>query len=93
MKLELNENNVMVEILQAPEQTESGIIVTRMKKTAAKGLVVSSGYNAVNDPKFNVKEGDIVYFPSADTIGTNITLEGKEYKILDKSILFFKEVL
>ena len=88
----MNVDMVMVRVIEEPSTTASGIHVGMMQKTASRGEIISVGHNAATDERFLLKEGDVVTFPSGSTIGTDVTLEGQAYKLLNSALLFYKEV-
>lgn len=88
MKIEPNVDQVVVSIIETDKITAAGIQVVERRKVAAKGKIEFAGYNALNDDRFKLKVGDVVYFPSL--VGTEIELEGQSLKILRKEDLFFK---
>ncbi|NPA03789.1 MAG: co-chaperone GroES [Epsilonproteobacteria bacterium] len=72
-------NRVLVERVDEPEQTPSGIIIPdNAKEKPLEGNVIAIGPEV--EEEGHIKVGDRVVF--AKYSGTDITLEGKEYLIL-----------
>jgi chaperonin GroES len=72
-------NRVLVERVDEPEQTPSGIIIPdNAKEKPLEGNVLAIGPEV--EEEGHIKVGDRVVF--AKYSGTDITLEGKEYLIL-----------
>ena len=78
-------DRVLVEPAEEKEQVQGGIIIPdTAKEKPTESIVVSLGTGKVNDKgekvPFEVKEGDRVLVSKYG--GTEIKLDGKEYKIL-----------
>ncbi|MRI59065.1 MAG: co-chaperone GroES [Epsilonproteobacteria bacterium] len=72
-------NRVLVERVDEPEQTPSGIIIPdNAKEKPLEGNVLAIGPEV--EEEGHIKVGDRVVF--AKYSGTDITLQGKEYLIL-----------
>ncbi len=72
-------NRVLVERVEEPEKTPSGIIIPdNAKEKPLEGNVLAIGPEV--EEEGHIKVGDRVVF--AKYSGTDITLEGKEYLIL-----------
>ncbi len=79
-------SRVVVEPIEQDEMTPSGIVLPETaKEKPQKGKVLSAGPGDRDDDgkhiPMDVKPGDIVLF--AKYSGTEIKLDGKEYKILN----------
>lgn len=95
MKIRPLGDRVVVEVLKEQEVTAGGIVLpesAQEKPQEAKVLAVGPGKTLDNGEvvPLDVKEGDRVIF--AKYGGTEITVEGKDYLILDSdSILAVRE--
>jgi chaperonin GroES len=79
MKFKPLGNRVLVERVDEPEKTPSGIIIPdNAKEKPLEGNVLAIGPEV--EEEGHIKVGDRVVF--AKYSGTDITLEGKEYLIL-----------
>ena len=80
-------DRVIVEIVEEPQTTASGIVLPdTAKEKSQRGKVISVGNGKMLDNgtrvALDVSEGDTVYF--AKYGGTEVTLEGKNYSILSE---------
>ena len=79
MKFKPLGNRILVERIDEPEQTPSGIIIPdNAKEKPLEGNVLAIGPEV--EEEGHIKVGDRVVF--AKYSGTDITLEGQEYLIL-----------
>ena len=88
MKIRPLHDRVLVKRLESTDTTEGGIIIPESaKEKPQEGKVVAVGAGRTNDEgkriPLAVKKGDKVLF--GKYAGTEITLEGEEYVILDES--------
>ncbi len=82
MKVKPMDDRVLVELLEEETKTASGIIIPdTAKEKPTMGKVVAVGTD--EDLKEFVKEGDKILFGKYG--GEDITLDGKEYKIVQRS--------
>jgi chaperonin GroES len=84
-------DKVVVEVLGAEEKTASGIYLPdSAKKKPQEGTVVATGNGRVLDNgernTLNVKVGDKVLFSKYG--GNEVSIEGKEYTILDEDQIY-----
>lgn len=76
-------SRVVIEPREAENKTASGIIIPdSAKEKPQTGVVVAAGKGA-KDEEMEVKTGDTVLY--GKFAGTEITLDGKEYLILNQS--------
>ncbi len=88
MKIRPLHDRVLVKRLESTDTTEGGIIIPESaKEKPQEGKVVAVGAGRTNDEgkriPLAVKKGDKVLF--GKYAGTEITLDGEEYVILDES--------
>jgi chaperonin GroES len=95
MALKINplDDRVVVTPLEAEERTAGGVILPdTAKEKPQQGKVVSTGPGRLLDSgdraKIAVKKGDIVVYGKYS--GTDVKVEGKEYKILRESEILAK---
>lgn len=82
MKIKPLDDRILLEPLPAEEKTSSGLIIPDTAKEKPRvGLVISIGTD--EDLKEKIKEGDKVLF--AKYGGDEIEMNGKEYRILQRS--------
>ncbi len=82
MKVKPMDDRVLVELLEEETKTASGIIIPdTAKEKPTMGKVVAVGTD--EDLKEFIKEGDKILFGKYG--GEDITLDGKEYKIVQRS--------
>jgi len=82
MKIKPLDDRILLEPLPAEEKTSSGLIIPDTAKEKPRvGLVIAVGTD--EDLKEKVKEGDKVLF--AKYGGDEIEMNGKEYRILQRS--------
>ncbi len=82
MKVKPMDDRVLVELLEEETKTASGIIIPdTAKEKPTMGKVIAVGTD--EDLKEYIKEGDKVLFGKYG--GEDITLDGKEYKIIQRS--------
>nr|WP_319776153.1 co-chaperone GroES [uncultured Sphaerochaeta sp.] len=82
MKLKPMDDRVLVELVEEVSKTASGIIIPDSAKEKPRmGVVIAVGTD--EDLKEYVKEGNKILF--AKYGGEDIELEGKEYKIVNRS--------
>ena len=75
-------DRVLVEPMQAETKTASGIIISdNAKEKPLEGKIVAISKEVEEDENLPLKEGDKVVF--AKYSGTDITIEGKEYLVLN----------
>ena len=79
---------VLIKRLEAEQKTKGGIVLPdTAKEKPQKGTVLAVGDGKLLDDgsraKFQVKKGDRVLFASYG--GTEITVEGQEYLLMDES--------
>lgn len=84
-------DKVVVKVLEAEEKTAGGIILPdSAKKKPTEGEVIAVGNGRVLDngerSALTVKVGDRVLFSKYG--GNEVTLEGKEYTILDEDQIY-----
>ncbi|MGC8861139.1 MAG: co-chaperone GroES [Armatimonadota bacterium] len=84
-------DKVVVEPLEEEEKSPGGIILPdTAKKKPQEGIVVAVGPGKVLDDgsrgEMAVKEGDRVIY--AKYAGTEVTVDGKEYVILDQDSIY-----
>ena len=84
-------DKVVVQVLEADNKSAGGIILPdSAKKKPTEGKVVAIGDGRVLDNgdrnKLSVKKGDKVLFSKYG--GNEVTLEGKEYMILDEDQIY-----
>ena len=84
-------DKVVVEVLDAEEMTASGIFLPdSAKKKPQEGTVIATGNGRVLDNgvrnQLSVKVGDKVLFSKYG--GNEVSLEGKEYTILDEDQIY-----
>jgi chaperonin GroES len=84
-------DKVVVEVLDAEEMTASGIFLPdSAKKKPQEGTVIATGNGRVLDNgernQLSVKVGDKVLFGKYG--GNEVSLEGKEYTILDEDQIY-----
>ena len=73
---------VLVERLEEEAKTASGIIIPdNAKEKPLEGKVVAVSKEVEEDENLPINEGDIVVF--AKYAGTDITIDGKEYLVLN----------
>ncbi len=81
MKIKPLDDRVLVEPMEEEEKTASGIIIPDTAKEKPRmGTVIAVGTD--EDLKEHVKEGDKILF--AKYGGEDITVDGKEYKIVQR---------
>ena len=78
-------DRIVIKVIEDTEQTSGGIFIPdRAKEKPQKGEVVAVGLGKMNDKgerePMDVKVGDIVLY--AKYAGTDIKIDGTEYKIL-----------
>ena len=78
-------DRIVIKVIEDTEQTSGGIFIPdSAKEKPQKGEVVSVGQGKLNDKgerePMDVKTGDIVLY--AKYAGTDIKIDGVEYKIL-----------
>ncbi|HQF42056.1 MAG TPA: co-chaperone GroES [Ignavibacteriaceae bacterium] len=82
MKIKPLDDRILLEPLPAEEKTSSGLIIPDTAKEKPRvGLVIAVGTD--EDLKEKIKEGDKVLF--AKYGGDEIEMNGKEYRILQRS--------
>ncbi len=82
MKIKPMDDRVLVEIVEEESKTASGIIIPdSAKEKPTTGTVVAVGTD--EDLKENVKEGDKILFGKYG--GEDISFDGKDYKIIQRS--------
>ncbi len=82
MKIKPMDDRVLIEPMEEEEKTSSGIIIPDTAKEKPRmGTVIAVGTD--EDLQEKVKEGDKVLF--AKYGGEDITVDGKEYKIVSRS--------
>jgi len=82
MKVKPMDDRVLVELLEEETKTASGIIIPdTAKEKPTMGKVVAVGTD--EDLKEFIKEGDKILFGKYG--GEDITLDGKDYKIVQRS--------
>lgn len=94
MALKILGDRVMIDVDEAPE-TEGGILLPETaQEKPTRGTVVAVGEGRKTDDGEiiapEVDEGDVVVFGKYG--GHDITVDGKEYKILESSQLYGKIV-
>lgn len=94
MALKILGDRVMIDVEDAPE-TEGGILLPETaQEKPTRGTVVAVGEGRKTDSgeliEPDVDEGDVVVF--SEYGGHDITVDGKEYKILDSSGIYGKIV-
>jgi chaperonin GroES len=73
---------VLVERMEEESKTASGIIIPdNAKEKPLEGKVVAISKEVEEDENLPINEGDIVVF--AKYAGTDITIDGKEYLVLN----------
>ncbi len=73
---------ILVERLEEESKTASGIIIPdNAKEKPLEGKVVAISKEVEEDENLPINEGDIVVF--AKYAGTDITINGKEYLVLN----------
>jgi len=73
---------ILVERLEEESKTASGIIIPdNAKEKPLEGKVVAISKEVEEDENLPINEGDIVVF--AKYAGTDITIDGKEYLVLN----------
>jgi chaperonin GroES len=73
---------VLVERLEEESKTASGIIIPdNAKEKPLEGKVIAISKEVEEDDTLPINEGDIVVF--AKYSGTDITIDGKEYLVLN----------
>jgi len=73
---------VLVERLEEESRTKSGIIIPdNAKEKPLEGKVIAISKEVEEDETLPLNEGDIVVF--AKYAGTDITIDGKEYLVLN----------
>lgn len=87
-------DRVMIDVAEAPE-TEGGIVIPETaQEKPTRGTVVAVGEGHRTDSgeliKPDVEEGDTVVF--SEYGGHDVTIDGKEYKILESSGIYGKIV-
>ncbi len=87
MKIRPLADRILVERMEAENKTAGGIVLPDTAKEKPKqGKVVAAGKGRTLDDgsvkELQVKKGDKVLFTSY--VGTDITIEGKEYLIMDE---------
>ena len=80
-------DKIVVEIIEEPQQTASGIVLPdSAKEKSQRGKVIAVGSGKLldngNRAEMEVKEGDTVMF--AKYGGTEVNLDGKEMMILSE---------
>lgn len=95
MALKINplDDRVVVTPLEAEERTAGGIVLPdSAQEKPAQGKVVATGPGKMLDSgdraKVAVKKGDVVVYGKYS--GTDVKVEGKEYKILRESEILAK---
>jgi len=95
MALKINplDDRIVVTPLEAEERTAGGIVLPdSAQEKPAQGKVVSTGPGRMLDSgdraKVAVKKGDVVVYGKYS--GTDVKVEGKEYKILRESEILAK---
>ena len=88
MKIEPLDDRIVVQQMEAEEMTKGGIVLPdTAKEKPQQGKVIAVGPGRVLDTgeraKPAVKKGDVVVY--AKYGGTEIEVDGKEYKILRES--------
>jgi chaperonin GroES len=88
MKIQPLEDRVVIEVLEAESKTKGGILLPdTAQEKPQQGKVVAVGPGRTLDSgelaKPSVKKGDVVVF--AKYGGSEIEVDGKEYKILRES--------
>ncbi len=82
MKVKPMDDRVLVELLEEETKTASGIIIPdTAKEKPTMGKVIAVGTD--EDLKEYIKEGDKILFGKYG--GEDITLDGKDYKIIQRS--------
>ncbi len=82
MKIRPLDDRVLIETLEAEEKTSAGIIIPdTAKEKPIMGRVIEVGTD--EDLREHIKTGDRVLF--AKYGGEEITIEGKEYKIIPRA--------
>jgi len=73
---------ILVERLEEESKTASGIIIPdNAKEKPLEGKVIAISKEVEEDENLPINEGDIVVF--AKYSGTDITIDGKEYLVLN----------
>ena len=93
MKLKPLDDRVLVEPLEAEEKTAGGIVLPEAaKEKPQQGKVVSVGPGESlpggSRAPMDVQEGDVVVY--GQYAGTDVTLDGVDYKILRESEILAK---
>ena len=93
MKVYPIDDRVLVELEEAEEKTEGGIVLpdtAKEKPQRGKVIAVGNGKLLENGERLpsTIKEGDRVIFGKYS--GTEVKFEGKEYKILRESDILAK---
>jgi chaperonin GroES len=88
MKIRPLADKVLVQRLEAKNETAGGIVLPEMaKEKPQQGKVISVGKGEVADDgtvrEMQVKKGDTVLFTSY--AGTEVKIDGKEYLIMSES--------
>ena len=79
-------DRVLIEPAPAEEKTASGIIIPdSAKEKPQRGKVVAVGSGKKDEP-LTVKKGDTVLYGKYS--GTELTIEGKDYLIMEESKIF-----
>ena len=82
MKVKPMDDRVLVEVAEEEQKTSSGIIIPDSAKEKPRmGTVIAVGTD--EDLKEKIKEGDKILF--AKYGGEEITVDGKEYKIVQRA--------
>ena len=91
MKLEPLDDRIVVEQMEAETKTKGGIVLPdTAKEKPQKGTVIAAGPGRVADDgkriPMTVKKGDKVIY--AKYGGTEVTVDGKDYVILDQDSIY-----
>ena len=82
MKIKPLDDRVLLEAMPAEEKTSSGLIIPDSAKEKPRvGIVIAVGTD--EDLKEKIKEGNKVFF--AKYGGDEVEMNGKEYRILQRS--------
>lgn len=82
MKIKPLDDRILLEPLQAEEKTSSGIIIPDSAKEKPRaGIVIAVGTD--EDLQEKIKEGNKVLFTKYG--GDEVEMDGKEYKIIQRS--------
>jgi len=82
-KIKMLKDRVLVDVIQGPDKTDSGLIIPESaKESPIKAMVVKVG-PGTSDIPMDVKEGDaILHLPNA---GLDVEIDKKPFRILRSS--------